>query len=163
LVRRARMVYGRFSPIPCPCFGSGSSPSLTGAGTGLDAPDSPFPRLGLFARVAPPHPERPARHSLVPNLILTARSPPSSSQGPSHQSWPTPTTLESPGAMPALASATSPSRTKQHRLPPLTLPSARSQPPAPDPTTRIPKYRFERAPHRSAHPHPGPSSALPTC
>jgi hypothetical protein len=53
LVCHARSTSDQFSPAPCPCFGSGCFPSLTGAGTGLGAPDSHSPRPGFLTRVTP--------------------------------------------------------------------------------------------------------------
>lgn len=75
----------------------------------------PLPSTSLPARQIGARPERPLRHSLVHSHVLMVGTPPSSSLGPPHRSWPTPVPPDSPKSAPAPSPATSPPRTKQRR------------------------------------------------
>jgi hypothetical protein len=69
-------VSDRFSLAPCLCLGPRHLSPLTGASSGLSAPNFPSPRPRFLAEVTPTHLESSLRHSLVPGPVLAARVPP---------------------------------------------------------------------------------------
>jgi hypothetical protein len=85
---------GRFSPVPCLCFGPRCPSPLTGACGSLCAPDHPFPRPRLLVGVTPSHPKLPFRNSPVLSPTLKAKTLPSSSLSPPHRSWSAPATSD---------------------------------------------------------------------
>jgi hypothetical protein len=146
LVHRTPAVSGQFSPASCLFLGPGCPKPLTGARAGLGAFDCLSLRLRLLARVASTCLECPLCRSPRSSPALTAKTPPSSSSGLPHRSWPTPATPHLLDFAPALSPATSPLWTGAAPPEAVNPLSAGSQSPASDPMAWISGYWFAWAP-----------------